>query len=207
MHLGIDEARHAVSMIVGRDPKSLGPTGVARAAIESCAENFSEGVVAPAFWFAVGGLPGLIAYKAINTADSMVGHRSERYLAFGWASARLDDLLNLVPARISGVLIALVARAGGGSLRLALATMTRDASLHRSPNAGWPEAAMAGALDVALAGPRRYGNEVVDDVWMNPTGRPTAEADDIARALRINIAAWVMMLVVVLFAALLVASL
>lgn len=207
MRLGIHEARQAVSMIVGRDPDSLDSSGVARAAIESCAENFSDGVVAPAFWFAIGGLPGLIAYKAINTADSMVGHRSERYAAFGWASARLDDLVNLVPARLSGLLIALVARAGGGSLRLAFTTMGHDASLHRSPNAGWPEAAMAGALDVSLAGPRHYGDEVVDDAWMNPAGRPTADAGDIAGALRITLAAWVIMLATVLFAAAIVSTL
>ncbi|MBN9015554.1 MAG: cobalamin biosynthesis protein CobD, partial [Rhizobiales bacterium] len=149
---GLTAAREAVSLIVGRDPNSLDESGVSRAAIESCAENFSDGVVAPTFWLALLGLPGLLAYKAINTADSMIGHRSDKYRDFGWASARLDDLVNLVPARIAGLLLALAAPLARGSIALALKTMRRDARQHRSPNAGWPESATAGALGIKLAG-------------------------------------------------------
>lgn len=182
---GLPAARRAVSMIVGRDPERLDEAGVCRAAVESAAENFADGVVAPAFWLAVGGLPGLVAYKAINTADSMIGHRSERHLHFGWAAARLDDLVNLIPARLTGLLIALTAATGGGRIRTALAVMWRDAALHRSPNAGWPEAAMAGALGLALAGPRLYASGPVEDPFLNPEGRRNAEAADIDRALNI----------------------
>jgi adenosylcobinamide-phosphate synthase len=186
---GLAAARHAVSLIVGRDPDSLDEAGVCRAAIETTAENFSDGVVAPAFWFALLGLPGLAAYKAVNTADSMVGHLSERYRDFGWAAARFDDLVNLVPARLSGLAIALAAPLAGGSIREALRSMRRDARLHRSPNAGWPEAAMAGALGLALAGPRRYGARIVDDPYLNAEGRVDAGPDDIRRALRVFIGA------------------
>lgn len=186
---GLAEARRAVSLIVGRDPDSLDEAGVCRAAIETTAENFSDGVVAPAFWFALLGLPGLAAYKAVNTADSMIGHLSERHRDFGWAAARFDDLANLVPARISGLAIALAAPLAGGSIREALRSMLRDARLHRSPNAGWPEAAMAGALGLALAGPRRYGARIVDDPYLNAEGRIDAGPDDIHRALRVFIGA------------------
>lgn len=185
---GLDAARKAVAMIVGRDPDRLDEAGVARAAIESAAENFSDGVVAPVFWLALFGLPGLIAYKAINTADSMIGHRSERYLDFGWAAARLDDVVNLVPARLSGLLVACVAPVAGGSIADALRVMARDAGKHRSPNAGWPEGAMAGALGIALAGPRVYADGVADDPYLNVHGR-TATPDDIRRALRMLAAA------------------
>ncbi|MGX1305447.1 adenosylcobinamide-phosphate synthase [Amorphus suaedae] len=181
-------ARRAVSMIVGRDPARLDASGVARAAIESTAENASDGVIAPAFWFAVLGLPGLVAYKVINTADSMIGHRSPRYLAFGWAAARLDDLVNLAPARLSGILFALAAPAVGGRIGTAFAIMRRDARRHRSPNAGWPEAAAAGALGIALAGPRFYASGPVDDPFLNPEGRRDPGARDIARALRLFVA-------------------
>jgi adenosylcobinamide-phosphate synthase len=184
---GLADARRAVSQIVGRDPESLDESGVSRAAIESCAENFSDAVVAPVFWFVLFGLPGLIAYKAVNTADSMIGHRSARHEAFGWGAARFDDLVNLVPARLSGLLIALVAPVVSASILTALRA-TRDARLHRSPNAGWPESAMAGALGVALAGPRRYGDRVVTDPFINAGGR-AALPDDIARALRVLVAA------------------
>jgi adenosylcobinamide-phosphate synthase len=186
---GLVEARRAVSMIVGRDPDQLDEAGVSRAAIESCAENFSDGVVAPVFWLALLGLPGLIAYKAINTADSMIGHLSPRYASFGWAAARLDDLVNLIPARLSGLLVALVAPAAGGTIATALKVMWRDAAKHRSPNAGWPESATAGALGLALAGPRRYGERVVDDVFLNAGARKGATSDDIGRALDLLIAA------------------
>ncbi len=186
---GLAEARRAVSMIVGRDPDQLDESGVSRAAIESCAENFSDGVVAPVFWLALLGLPGLIAYKAVNTADSMIGHLSPRYESFGWAAARLDDLVNLIPARLSGLLVALVAPVAGGTIAAALRVMWRDAEKHRSPNAGWPESATAGALGLALAGPRRYGERVVDDVFLNAEARKDATPDDIGRALHLLIAA------------------
>jgi adenosylcobinamide-phosphate synthase len=193
---GLSEARRAVSMIVGRDPDQLDEPGVSRAAIESCAENFSDGVVAPAFWLALLGLPGLIAYKAINTADSMIGHLSPRYLSFGWAAARLDDLVNLIPARLSGLLVAVVAPAAGGTTATALKVMWRDAAKHRSPNAGWPESAMAGALGLALAGPRRYGEWIVDDAFLNAEARKDATTDDIGRALHLLIAACLLQVVV-----------
>jgi adenosylcobinamide-phosphate synthase len=186
---GLSEARRAVSMIVGRDPDRLDEAGVSRAAIESCAESFSDGVVAPAFWLALLGLPGLIAYKAINTADSIIGHLSPRYQSFGWAAARLDDLVNLIPARLSGFLVAMVAPVAGGSTIAALKVMWRDAGKHRSPNAGWPESATAGALGLALAGPRRYGERVVDDAFLNAEARKDATPGEIGRALNLLIAA------------------
>jgi adenosylcobinamide-phosphate synthase len=188
---GLAGARKAVAMIVGRDPEQLDEAGICRAAIESCAENFSDGVVAPAFWLALLGLPGLIAYKAINTADSMIGHRSARYASFGWAAARLDDLVNLVPARLSALLLAIAAPIAGATIRASLRVVRRDASQHRSPNAGWPESAMAGALGVALAGPRRYPTHVVDDPFINAEATSPAAPDDIGRALELYAAACV----------------
>jgi adenosylcobinamide-phosphate synthase len=185
---GLVAARRAVSQIVGRDPESLDTAGVCRAAIETTAENFSDGVVAPAFWYLICGLPGLLVYKAVNTADSMIGHKSERYLAFGWAAARFDDVLNLVPARLAGLILTVAAPLVGGSAAGAFGAMWHDAGRHRSPNAGWPEAAMAGAFGLALAGPRRYGGQVVDDAWMNAGGRVDAAPDDIGRALRLLVA-------------------
>ena len=183
LDLGLAEAREAVSHIVGRDPESLDHAGVARATIESIAENFSDGVVAPAFWFAVLGLPGLAAYKAINTIDSMIGYKSARYLYFGRAAARLDDLVNWLPARLAGALLALASfgMAKGAPLE-AWRTMRRDARLHRSPNAGWQEAAVAGALGFALAGPRRYGAQTIEDAWMG-RGHKTLGSADVRRAL------------------------
>ena len=180
---GIDGGRTAVSMIVGRNPESLDEAGVSRAAIESLAENFSDGIVAPAFWLGLGGLPGAALYKATNTADSMIGHRTPRHEAFGWAAARFDDLVNLPASRLSALLIvgaaALTRKASPwGALR----AVRRDASHHRSPNAGWPEAAMAGALRLRLAGPRVYGDVRVEDRWMGD-GRAEATAQDIDRAL------------------------
>lgn len=189
---GLEQARRAVAMIVGRDPTSLDEPGVCRAAIESCAENFSDGVVAPAFWFALLGLPGLLIYKVVNTADSMIGHRTARHEAFGWAAARLDDLLNLVPARLSGLLVGLAAPMAKGQVASALCVMARDARRHRSPNAGWPESAMAGALHLALAGPRQYAERTVDDPFLNAEGRKDAKPDDIRRALRILVSASVL---------------
>jgi adenosylcobinamide-phosphate synthase len=180
---GIESARARVSEIVGRDTTSLDEAGVARAAIESLAENFSDGVVAPALWMVVGGLPGAAIYKAINTADSMIGHHSERYEQFGWASAKLDDLVNLPASRLSALLIIAAAYlTPGASASQAFGAVLRDASRHRSPNAGYPEAAVAGALGLALAGPRYYGGKLVEDVWMGD-GRYAANADDIRAAL------------------------
>ncbi len=180
---GLEGGRKAVAMIVGRDPDSLDEAGVSRAAIESLAENFSDGIVAPLFWLTAGGLPAAIAYKAVNTADSMVGHKSERHAAFGWAAARLDDLLNLPASRLSVVWLAAAALLlPGASASGALQSVWRDASRHRSPNAGWPEAAMAGALGLRLAGPRSYHGSIVDDHWMGD-GRTEATAGDIRRAL------------------------
>lgn len=194
---GLTAGRRAVSMIVGRDPESLDEPAVCRAAIESCAENFADGVVAPAFWLAVLGLPGLIAYKAINTADSMIGHRTPRHEAFGWAAARLDDWVNLVPARLAGVLLALCAPLVGGGAVHSLSIMWRDAGLHRSPNAGWPESAMAAALGLALAGPRRYGEKSVDEPFLNRKATPLATPADITRALRLLVAACAVLFAVV----------
>jgi len=180
---GLPAGREAVSQIVGRDPARLDRHGVARAAIESLAENFSDGVVAPVFWYLIAGLPGLFAYKMANTLDSMIGHRSERYRAFGWAAARFDDLANLVPAPLSGLLLSCAALfAGDARPGQALATMLRDGRKHRSPNAGWPEAAMAGALGLALAGPRHYAEGAVNDPWIG-AGTARAIPADIARAL------------------------
>jgi adenosylcobinamide-phosphate synthase len=196
---GLDAARRAVARIAGRDPQSLDEAGVSRAAIESLAENFSDGVVAPAFWLLVGGLPGIMAYKALNTADSMIGYRSARYEAFGKVAARLDDVANYIPARLAGLLIVLAAPFSKAALR----AMMKDARRHRSPNAGWPEAAMAGALGLALAGPRIYGGQVIDDSWMNADGRKAARVDDITAALSVFTRASGLHLVLVLVLAVL----
>ena len=182
---GLAAGQEAVAHIVGRDPQRLDPHGVARAAIESLAENFSDGVVAPVLWYLLLGLPGLFAFKMANTLDSMIGHRSERYRAFGWAAARLDDLLNLVPAPLAGLLLSAAAAFAGNALAgRGLAIMLRDGRKHRSPNAGWPEAAMAGALGLALAGPRHYAEETVRDPFIGD-GTPDATPADIDRALRL----------------------
>ena len=177
-------ARVAVSMIVGRDPAALDDAGVARAALESLAENTSDGIVAPLFWGAVFGLPGIAGYKAINTLDSMIGHRTARHECFGWASARLDDVVNLIPARLTGLLFALVS----GRMAVALRCMWADAGKHRSPNAGWPEAAMAGALGVRMSGPRIYGDRIAQEPWLNGTARDPGAAD-IQRGLRLYLRA------------------
>ena len=197
---GLTAGREAVRHIVGRDPVRLDEHGVARAAIESLAENLSDGVVAPAFWYLMFGLPGLLAYKMANTLDSMIGHRTLRYRAFGWAAARFDDLLNLVPARLSGSLLVIAAVfVGNGNPGSAFAAMMRDAKKHHSPNAGWPEAAMAGALGLALAGPRDYAEERVEDPWIGG-GTPLARPFDIARALRLYAAACLLLAGVILAA-------
>ena len=182
--------RAAVAHIVGRDPESLDEAGVARAATESTAENLSDGVVAPVFWFALLGLGGLAAYKALNTLDSMLGYRSARYEAFGKAAARLDDAANWVPARLTAILFVLAAvTLPGADPAGAWRTARRDAPRHCSPNAGWPEAALAGALGFALAGPRRYGGAAVEDHWMGD-GRDALNAADIRGALRLSLAAY-----------------
>jgi adenosylcobinamide-phosphate synthase len=179
----IDAARVAVAQIVSRDTDTLDAAGIARAAIESLAENFSDGIVAPVLWLAIAGLPGAALYKAINTADSMIGHRTPRYAAFGWAAARLDDLVNLPASRLSALLlIAAAASSKDASAGTAWRAVWRDAARHRSPNAGYPEAAMAGALGLALAGPRVYGGVRVEDAIMGD-GRREADAADIFRAL------------------------
>lgn len=174
-------ARHAVSMIVGRDTGALDEAGVARAAIESLAESFCDGVAAPLFWLLLLGLPGVWAYKAINTADSLIGHREERWRAFGWAAARTDDLANWIPARLAGALLCL---AGGGGWRI----LWRDARRHASPNAGWPEAAMAGALGLRLAGPIAYDGAMHDKPWIGE-GDSDAGGDEIDRALAVYLRA------------------
>lgn len=180
---GVEPGRAAVRHIVGRDVRALDEHGVARAAIESCAESYVDGVVAPIFWYLLLGLPGMLAYKAINTMDSMIGHRSPRYRAFGLAAARLDDAANWVPARIGGLLIAgAAAFVPGASSARALRTMLHDARKHDSPNAGWPEAAMAGALGLALLGPRRYDGAAAGGAWLG-AGRERATPEDVVRAL------------------------
>ena len=180
---GIDAGRAAVGHIVGRDVKGLDDHGVCRAAIESCAENFNDGVLAPVFWYALLGLPGLMMYKAVNTMDSMIGYTTPRHHAFGMAAARLDDALNFFPARISGVVIALAALfVPTANAARAFKVMLSDAAKHRSLNAGWPEGAMAGALDLALGGPRSYQGEGVSDPWIGG-GRARANHRDIRRAL------------------------
>jgi adenosylcobinamide-phosphate synthase len=172
------KAQYAVSMIVGRNTAVLDEAGVARAAMESLAENTSDGIVAPLFWGAIFGLPGIVGYKAINTLDSMIGHMTPRFQAFGWASARIDDLVNLIPARLTGVLFALTS----ARPKTALKVMWRDAGLHRSPNAGWPEAAMAAGLNVRLSGPRVYHGHMADEPWVNGES-PDPTAQDLQRGL------------------------
>ena len=186
---GLADARAAVSHLVGRDPASLDGPGVARAGVESLAENFADGVVAPLFWYVLLGFPGLLAYKAINTLDSMIGHRDPRYRWFGRVAARVDDAANWIPARLAAALLAGAALAlPGASARGALRTAFRDARRHRSVNAGWPEAAMAGALGFSVAGPRRYGGRTVEDAWMGD-GRSDLDSKDVRAALRHYVAA------------------
>ncbi|MAN13886.1 MAG: adenosylcobinamide-phosphate synthase [Dinoroseobacter sp.] len=198
LRYGVNPGRRAVTMIVGRDTSALDESGVARAAIESAAENFGDGVVAPAFWFLVAGLPGILIYKLVNTADSMIGYRTPRHEAFGWAAARLDDVLNYIPARLTAGLIALAfwsARAVDVTLQ--------DARLHRSPNAGWPEAAMAGVLDVALSGPRSYHGEMREFPFVNAGGEREIGVAEIEAAIAVLWRVWWVILgltgVVVLF--------
>ncbi len=179
---GVEQGREAVAKIVGRDVQQLDKAGVASAAIESLAESFCDGVVAPALWIALGGLPGGLCYKAINTADSMIGHRTERHAAFGFASAKMDDIVNYCPARLSAVWVGIASLfAKGAWFRNALHTIRRDARGHPSPNAGWPEAAFAGALGLRLGGPRSYGKISIDDAWIGTGNTPCS--GDIKRAI------------------------
>jgi adenosylcobinamide-phosphate synthase len=196
LRAGLPEGRAAVAHIVGRNPESLDAPGVARAAIESLAENFADAVVAPAFWCAVGGLPGIVLYKAINTADSMIGHRTPRHEAFGWAAARLDDAVNLPASRLAALLLLAAAALRRADTAGAWRALRRDAKRHRSPNAGWPEAAMAGALGLRLAGPRVYGDVRVADAWMG-NGSAAAEPADIAAALQLYRTACAILIAVV----------
>jgi len=195
---GVEGGRIAVSRIVGRDPEALDEAGISRAAIESLAENFSDGIVAPIFWGLVLGLPGMLAYKTINTMDSMIGHKTPRHLDFGRTAAKLDDLINLPASRLSALLLILAsvvlrgARATG-----AWRAVRRDAARHKSPNAGWPEAAMAGALGFAIAGPRRYHGVLVSDPWMNDGGRWQLKATDIRTSLALYWRACAMLGIVV----------
>ena len=195
---GLIAGREAVSQIVGRDPHALDDSGVCSAAIETLAENFSDGIVAPAFWYLIAGLPGIAIYKAVNTADSMIGHRTSRHEAFGWAAARLDDIVNLIPACLSGLLMIVAAAFTGHDIRRAWTAMLRDAPRHRSPNAGWPEAAMAGALGIAVGGPRAYAGRRVGAAWMNDGGCAALVPADIRRALRLFAAACAVQFVLVL---------
>ncbi len=196
LRLSVAEGRVQVARIVGRDVRDMDGPAVARGAIESAAENLSDGVIAPLFWFALAGLPGLLVYKVANTADSMIGYRTEKYEAFGWTAAKLDDVLNWVPARLTALLIWVVSRQGSWT------QIQRDAKLHRSPNAGWPEAAMAPALGVALSGPRSYEGQMQDFAWVNGAGRRDAGPTDIDDAVTVLWKVWTFaVLIAVLLAA------
>ena len=192
----VELGREAVAKIVGRDTGTLDADGIGRAATESLAENLSDGVMAPVFWAALLGLPGLLAYKVINTADSMIGYTNDRYVDFGRAAARLDDVVNLVPARLTAALC-LLAAPGLGSLGQGLRITWRDSRLHRSPNAGWPEAAFAGVLGLRLSGPRVYHRKVTEEPWVGD-GDPAVGSDEIAKGLQLADRAWALALLLVL---------
>ena len=184
LRLSLGDARRAVAMIVGRDTRDMDRAAVARSAIESAAENLSDGVIAPLFWYALAGLPGLLIYKITNTADSMIGYRTPKHADFGWAAARFDDLLNLIPARLSAAMIWAVTG------RPHAAPIMREGPLHRSPNAGWPEAAIAHGLDIALSGPRSYDGQTRDYPFVNAAGKHDLDADDIDAAVRVLWKTW-----------------
>lgn len=189
LQVSLPEGRSAVARIVGRDTADMDETAIARGAIESAAENLSDGVIAPAFWFLLLGLPGMLIYKTINTADSMIGYKTPRHAQFGWAAARLDDLVNWVPARLTALLI------GAAYLHPGIwKNVRRDAGLHRSPNAGWPESAMAACIDVSLAGPRAYGGTMKDFPLVNPEGRTTLGPTDITAAVHALWRTWALVL-------------
>ncbi len=193
LRLSLGDARLMVARIVGRDTAAMDAPAIARGAIESAAENLSDGVIAPAFWYLIGGLPGLLLYKITNTADSMIGYRTERHEAFGWAAARFDDLLNLVPARLTALLIAL----SYGRMRR-WPDIAAEARQHRSPNAGWPEAAMARVLGVALSGPRSYEGEIRDYPFVNATGQKDIGPDQIDAACGVLWRTWLAALLAIL---------
>lgn len=184
MRMSAQEGRRMVARIVSRDTAAMEPSQIARSAIESAAENLSDGVIAPAFWFLIAGLPGLIIYKLVNTADSMIGYRTPRHADFGWAAARLDDVLNLIPARLTALLIALPGKC------LDISGIWSDAKLHRSPNAGWPEAAMSRVLGIALSGPRAYDGAMRGFPWVNPEGRRILTPVDIDASIAMLWQAW-----------------
>ena len=196
LRLSVGDGRRSVAMIVGRDTRDMDGPAISRGAIESAAENLSDGVIAPIFWCAAAGLPGLFVYKITNTADSMIGYRTPKHEAFGWAAARLDDLLNLIPARITALLIWIVtgAKHPGG--------IFADAPLHRSPNAGWPEAAMAHGLDIALSGPRSYDGGIKDYPFVNADGDNDIGPDQIDEAVAVLWKAWALNLGLVVLLAL-----
>jgi adenosylcobinamide-phosphate synthase len=203
LDISLNDGRKAVSMIVGRDPAQLDESGVTKAALESLAENTSDGIVAPVLWYALLGLPGIVMYKAINTADSMIGHKSERYVYFGWAAARLDDFVNLPASRLTGLMFAGAAawtdRERG---KIAWLAMWRDAPKHNSPNAGWPESALAASLGVKFGGPRSYEGSLVNLPWMGE-GREILNRDDIRKGLRLYGTAMTFLLLLVAFCAVL----
>ena len=195
---GLAGGRKAVARIVGRDPESLDKHGVSRAAVESLAESFSDGVVAPVFWYLLLGLPGLLVYKTINTMDSMIGYRTPQHAAFGWMAARTDDVLNYIPARIAAALIVLASVfVPRGRPRAAFRVMARDGGKHRSPNAGWPEAAMAGALGVALSGPRSYHGQASDQPWIGAEFSARIGPAEIRRGLYLFVVACLLEAVIV----------
>ncbi|MFD2738163.1 adenosylcobinamide-phosphate synthase CbiB [Sulfitobacter aestuarii] len=193
LRISLPEGRRAVGMIVSRDTDAMPTPNICRSAIESAAENLGDGVVAPAFWFLIGGLPGIFIYKIVNTADSMIGYRNTRYEQFGKAAARLDDLLNLIPARLTALLIALP-----GGVMGDWAAIREDAARHRSPNAGWPEAATARAIDVALSGPRAYDGVMQQFAWVNGSGGRDIGPPDIDRSVTCLWQAWTLMLLATL---------
>ncbi|MFT6075991.1 MAG: adenosylcobinamide-phosphate synthase [Yoonia sp.] len=190
LRMSLGDGRKSVAMIVGRDTRTMDGSAVARSAIESAAENLSDGVIAPIFWFAVAGLPGLLIYKITSTADSMIGYRTPKHAQFGWAAARFDDLINLIPARLTALMIWAV------TIRPNPRPILREAPLHRSPNAGWPEAAMAYGLDIALSGPRSYGGEMRDYPFVNGDGERDLGADDIDNAVNLLWKTWALSLAV-----------
>lgn len=193
LRMSVDDGRDAVAKIVGRDTAAMDTPAISRSAIESAAENFSDGVVAPAFWFLIAGLPGILVYKLVNTADSMIGYRTPRHEEFGKFAARLDDVLNWVPARLTALLFMAARRSTA-----AWAIIRRDAPLHRSPNAGWSEAAMAAVLGVALSGPRSYEGEMREFPWVNGEGARNIGAKEVDQAVDMIWSGWLALLCIVI---------